>query len=127
MKTVPQVISFETFISQYDSKTQEVLLKLDAICKKETKSVAKIFGRDIIGYGDMTYSNTKLKDQPWFKIGLRVSKTGMTLYLSAYQEELYKLADSIGLKYGKGCFYMKKKDFSKLENVELLIHQSLKS
>lgn len=125
MKTVPQHISYDEFIQQYDKDTQDILKKLDSIIIKLTKSHPKIFGRDIIGYGAMTYSNTYLKDQPWFRVGLRVSKVGITLYLSAYQEALYELADSFGLKYGKGCFYMKKRDFKYLNHIETLIEQSL--
>ena len=126
MKTIPSDYTLDDLMKLYDKDVQEVILSLDAICKKESNSVAKIFGRDIIGYGDITYSNTYVKDQPWFRVGFRVSKIGITLYLNAYNETLYKLADELNITYGKGCYYMKKKDFQRLEAIQLLIKTSLR-
>jgi hypothetical protein len=127
MKTLISDNSFESFINTYDDTTQNILISLDAICKKETKEVAKIFGHDIIGYGMITYSNTYLTNQPWFKVGFRVTKQGISLYLSAYKQSLYDLADQLKITYGKGCFYMKKKDYHRLESIETLIKHTLEN
>ena len=127
MKTTVSSLRLEDIIGNYELDIQNVMLKLDAICKKETNSVAKIYGRDMIGYGEITYSNTYLKDQPWFKIGFRVSKTGITLYLNAYNEALYHLAEKLNIKHGKGCYYMNKKDFDNMTLIQQLISISLQS
>lgn len=127
MKTILTDRSFESLLHTYDVTTQNVMNALDAICKKETKEVAKIFGHDIIGYGMMTYSNTYVKHQPWFKVGFRVTKQGVSLYLSAYKQSLYDLADQLKITYGKGCFYMKKKDFHRLEDIKILITHTLEN
>lgn len=127
MKTTVSSLRLEDIIGNYEPEIQTIMLTLDTICKKETKTVAKIYGRDMIGYGEITYSNTYVKDQPWFKLGFRVSKTGITLYLNAYNEALYHLAEQLNIKHGKGCYYMKKKDFNNMTSIQQLISISLQS
>ncbi|MGA0351833.1 MAG: hypothetical protein ACO3MF_03695 [Acholeplasmataceae bacterium] len=124
MKTVKQEIKVQEFLYTYPTDRKKALEKVISVMTKVTGETPAIWGKDIIGFGEMTYSNTKLKDQPFFKVGLRMAKNHMTLYLNAYHQGLMDYADLKGIKHGMGCYHIKKAH-EKLDQVKALLKLSM--
>lgn len=124
MKTVKQEIKVQEFLNMYPTEKKEALDIVIQEVMKVTGEIPTIWGKDIIGFGEMTYSNTKLKDQPFFKVGLRMAKNHMTLYLNAYHQALMDYADLKGIKHGMGCYHIKKAH-EKLDQVKALLKLSM--
>ena len=124
MKTVKQEIKVQEFLNTYPTDQKKALEKVISVMTKVTGEIPAIWGKDIIGFGEMTYSNTKLKDQPFFKVGLRMAKNHMTLYLNAYHQGLMDYADLKGIKHGMGCYHIKKAH-EKLDQVKALVKLSM--
>ena len=125
MKTVKQDILVSDFLKQYPREKQDTLHVIIQEVRKITGEVPAIWGKDIIGFGEITYSNTKLKDQPFFNIGLRMAANHVTLYLNAYDPKITSFADAHGIKHGVGCFHIKKAH-EKLDHIKTLVTLSLK-
>jgi len=125
MKTIKNSMPVETLLEQYPEATKNTLKLVVNYVQKLTGNKPTIWGKDIIGFGEMTYSNTKVKDQPYFKIGLRQANKHITLYLNAYRPDLMTFADDHGINHGMGCFHIKKAH-EKLDQINTFITLSLK-
>ncbi len=109
--TLRKDIIIDDFLTTFNAKDHLEMSYMIETIEYLTSWKPSIWGKDIVGFGNMTYSNTYVKDQPFFKLGFRKSSTGYTLYLNAYDKALYQLADQHHIKHGMGCFYLKKKIF----------------
>ena len=108
--TLRKDIFVDDFLTSFNEKDHLDMSYMIQTIEHLTSWKPNIWGNDIVGFGNMTYSNTYVKNQPFFKLGFRKSSTGYTLYLNAYDKALYQLADQHNIKHGMGCFYLKKKD-----------------
>ena len=108
MKTMKQDKDVYAFIDSYPKDKAIILHKVVEEVSKITQEKPILWGKDIIGFGNMTYSNTYVKNQTYFVIGLRLASKHMTFYLNAYQASLMEFAETHNIKHGKGCFHVKK-------------------
>lgn len=108
MKTVKQDIDVNAFINTYPEAQAKALKLIVETVSQTLNETPSIWGRDIIGFGEITYSNTYVKNQPFFLIGIRAAKHHVTFYLNAYQTSLMEFAETHNIKHGKGCFHVKK-------------------
>jgi len=108
MKTVKQDIDVYQFINTYPLEVAHALKIIIDEISSITQTSPTLWGKDIIGFGDTTYSNSYVKDQPYFKLGLRAASKHVTFYLNGYQDDLLAFADAYNIKHGKGCFHVKK-------------------
>jgi hypothetical protein len=122
--TLRKDLNFQAFVSTFQPNIQNEFNHLSRMIFELTTWKPNIWGNDIVGFGHITYSNTYLKDQPYFNIGIRKTTKGYTLYLNAYDQKLYEIADQYHIKYGVGCFYLKTQDIYK-EGIKQLIQQNL--
>jgi len=126
LKTQKTDASVLKYISSLENeKRKSDSFKLINIIKKVTNEMLKLWGTSIIGYGSMKYTNSTKKEFEWFKFGFSPRKNALTLYVTAYSEYIYQIADSNGLKHGKGCIYIK--DIEKIDEkvIEEMINYSL--
>lgn len=86
----------------------------------------KMWGSSIIGFGNIKYTNSQKKEYDWFKVGFSPRKNYLSLYLTAYSDYIYKTAESMNLKHGKGCVYIKDLDKVDMQKLEEMIKYSLK-
>jgi hypothetical protein len=125
MKTVLQDIDFKTFVQHYDEAIQQELNLITSQITSRTQKVPQIWGKDIIGFGHMTYSNSYVKDQPFFLFGLKVTHAGYTLYLNMYDALLFNYASVHHIKHGQGCYYFKRHQKDTMDPMLHLIQISL--
>lgn len=122
--TLRRDLNVQEFVSSFQLNIQLEFNLMIQIISELTTWKPTIWGKDIVGFGHITYSNTYLKEQPYFNIGLRKTTKGYTLYLNAYDETLYEIAQQYNIKHGVGCFYLKTQDIYK-EGMKQLIQQTL--
>ncbi|MBI9008872.1 MAG: DUF1801 domain-containing protein [Tenericutes bacterium] len=127
LKTKLSSDSVEQFINSIeDSKRKRDSLNLMSIISTLTISKPKMWGKSIVGYGNITYTNSTKKEYDWFQFGFSPRKNALTLYLTAYSEDIYSLADKAGLKHGKGCVYIKDIDSLDITVIKKMIQISYK-
>lgn len=124
--TIRDDFTVDEYLNQLELFDQNTLKRYIDMMMEYTHLKPSIWGKDIIGFGQTTYSNTYLKDQPYFRFGLRKTAKGYTLYLTAYDQQLYDIADKYHIKHGAGCFYLKN-DHLHLEGFQQLILKTLNS
>lgn len=89
----------------------------------------KIVSNPTIGYGVQTLSYADGKEKEWFRIGLSVNKTGLSVYILGFADKAY-LANTYGPNIGKAkvtgyCIRFKKVDEVRLEVLEEAIRDGL--
>lgn len=127
LKTKVNTDSVVKFIGSVDNPIRRKdSIKLLGILEEIFDEEPRMWGDSIIGFGDAKYSNSQKKEYDWFKVGFSPRKNSLSLYLVAYSEYIYKLADRMNLKHGKGCVYIK--DLSKVDKglIKEMIMYSLK-
>jgi len=66
-----------------------------------------MWGESIVGFGDLSYTNTTKSEYKWFKTGFSPRKQSLTLYImdgfESYDEILSRLGKH---KTGKSCLYI---------------------
>ena len=122
MKTIRRDdIQVDDVLKLYDDETSIQMKTVIKDIEKLTHETPSVWGDAIIGFGNMTYSNTYLKNQPFFNIGIKKTKAGYSLYLNAYDENLYQLADTLKIKHGMGCYYLKQQDIQSKAYQDLIL------
>ena len=122
MKTIRiDDIQVDDVLKRYDDATSIQMKTVIEDIETLTQEIPSVWGDDIIGFGNITYSNTYVKNQPFFNIGIKKTKAGYSLYLNAYDENLYQLADTLNIKHGMGCYYLKQKDIQSKTYQDLIL------
>lgn len=126
LKTKLNEASVEDFIDGLENETaRDDSRKIIKLMQKATDSEPKMWGANIVGFGNRLLKYDSGRELDWMKIGFSPRKQNLTLYLnlgSGWDENLLvKLGKH---KTGKGCLYIKQlKDIS-LEVLEEIIQNS---
>lgn len=118
------VLDYLNGVNDINRKTDA--FKLLDIIKEVYDESPKMWGDSIIGYGSTTYTNSQNKVYDWFLFGFSPRKKAITLYLTAYSEHIYHLADQAGLKHGKGCIYIKSMEKTDVSIIKEMIEYTIK-
>jgi hypothetical protein len=126
LKTQKTDASVKDFLHAVDHQTRRedsfVLLEL---IRKITGDQGSMWGNSIIGFGDLTYTNTTKKEYQWFKTGFSPRKNSLTLYLMDGFEGYDEIRSRLGKhKTGKACLYINKLADVDLDVLEELITTS---
>ncbi len=106
-----------------DASKREDSYRLLEIFRAVTGEEPRIWGGNIIGYGQYRYKYESGREGDWFKAGFSPRKQNLTLYLTAYQFDKHTdLLEKLGKhKLGKGCLYINRlKDVDQEVLIELL-------
>ncbi|XFA98523.1 DUF1801 domain-containing protein [Candidatus Izemoplasma sp. B36] len=126
LKTQPTKISSRNFLdSIVDIKRKNDALRLFDIISELTDEEPIMWGSNIIGYGNIEYSNSTNKKYKWFKFGFSPRKNYISLYLTAYSDYIYQKAEKMNLKHGKGCVYIKDIDKVNISDLKDMILYTL--
>jgi len=80
---------------------------LAALIRKVTGETPAMWGRSIVGYGEMTYTGSNGRTVDWFPVGLAPRKAALTLYLMGGLRVHANLLKGLGRhKVGGGCLYL---------------------
>jgi hypothetical protein len=126
LKTKLNDMSVKEYINSIENeKRKKDAISLMDIIKDITTDPPKMWGSSIVGYGNIKYTNSVKKEYDWFKFGFSPRKNALTLYLSAYSDYIYQLSDTMGLKHGKGCVYIKDIDKVDSKLIVLMIKHTI--
>jgi hypothetical protein len=102
-----------------DEKKREECHQVLKIMKRATKAEPKMWGADIVGFGDCHYVYKSGYEIDWFLAGFSPRMQSLTLYITGSLDKtiLKKLGK---YKTGKNCLYI-----SKLEDVDKKVLSSL--
>jgi hypothetical protein len=122
LKTKPTGASVEEYLNTVEDETKRrdsfVILQ---IMQQATGAEPRMWGSNIVGFGDRHYHYASGREGDWFIVGFSPRKQNLTLYLTFGGLEDIKLLEKLGkYKTGKGCLYLKK-----LQDVDLGVLKEL--
>lgn len=84
-------------------------IELFNILTEITKEPSRIWGKQMIGFGEYSYKRSDGKEGEWFMTGFAPRSQNISIYLLAgFEGELKPYLESLGkYKLGKGCLYLK--------------------
>ncbi len=109
-KTQRTEASVEAFlISVPDEQRRADALALLALMRSWTGLEPRLWGADIVGFGEYHYRYESGREGDFFKVGFSPRKQSMSLYLMSGFERYEELLSRLG-KYrtGKACLYLKR-------------------
>jgi len=88
----------------------------------------KMWGPSIIGFGSYHYKSERSRQEgDWPLIGFSPRKAAISLYVFTGMEEHKYLLENLGkFKMGKACIYIKKLSDINIEQLKILIKESIK-
>lgn len=108
MKTKQNEASVEEFLNAISDELQrEDCKKVSAMMENATGGKPKMYGANIVGFGQQTLKYSSGREQEWMKIGFSPRKANLTLYLANEESWDEDLLSKLGKhKLGKGCLYI---------------------
>lgn len=110
LKTKKTQASVDAFIESIpDESRRDDCRAVLQLMKKATRVEPKLWGTNVVGFGDvhMTYESGRELD--WFLVGFAPRKDTITLYLMSGFPRHEALMRKLGrFKTGKGCLYLKR-------------------
>jgi hypothetical protein len=105
-----------------DEKKRDGCTLIYTLMKKLTKEEASMYGDSIVGFCSYSYKSKSGCVGTWFKVGFSARKTGISIYVVPYIEEIEKLQKELGkAKCGKSCIVIKKIEDINLDILEKMI------
>lgn len=126
IKTKKTEASVEDFIDNLESETvRDDCRKIIELMQKATKSEPKMWGANIVGFGERLVKYASGRELDWMKIGFSPRKANLTLYLNLGSGWDQDLLSKLGKhKTGMGCLYFKKLSDVNLEVLDELVQKS---
>ncbi len=111
-----------------DEKRKQDCFAILELMKKASKHEPKMWGENIVGFGNYKYKYESGREGEWFVTGFSPRKQNLTLYImsgfSRYEEFLAKLGKH---KTGKSCLYINKLEDVNLQVLEEMIENSVEN
>lgn len=126
LKTKETETSATDFIdSLEDEIKRDDCRKIVGVMEKATGAPPKMWGTNIIGFGNYHYKYESGREGDTFVIGFSPRKSNLTLYFSSGDEWNEDLLAKLGKhKTGKGCLYFKRLSDVDEEVLRQLIEES---
>jgi len=97
-----------------------------AVLQRVTKAKPKMWGKNIIGFGDYRYQNASGKDVDWMLVGFSPRKAALTLYGMGGMARQAAFAKTLGKHTtGGGCLYIKRLADVDVKVLEQLVKESV--
>lgn len=127
LKTKENDQSVEAFLdSVADEKKRQDSYTILHLIKEVTGIEPKMWGSNIIGFGNQHYQYESGREGDWFLTGFSPRKQNLTLYFTTDFTEYDKLLNRLGKhKTGKACLYIKKIEDIDLDVLRELVRQSV--
>jgi len=108
-KTRKTEASVEKFLSGLDAERQADCRKLAAMLKRVTKAEPKMWGANIVGFGDHHLVYESGRELDWFLAGFSPRKAALTLYMMGGATLDAATAKRLGKhEKGGGCLYIRR-------------------
>jgi hypothetical protein len=110
LKTKPTDQSVEAFLASIeDAQKQADSRTITALMQEITGAPPKMWGANIVGFGDKHYRYATGREGDWFIVGFSPRKQNLTLYLTYGFEQHTDLLERLGKhSVGKACLYVKR-------------------
>ncbi len=110
LKTKQTESSVEDFLNSIeDEKVLADCRKISALMEKATGAKPKMWGANIVGFGERLLKYESGRELDWMEIGFSPRKQNLTLYVVDGSETQNELLEKLGkYKTGKGCLYFKR-------------------
>ncbi len=108
--TSATTVSVATFISSIQNEKHRALCaELDTLLARAAGVKGKLWGKNIVGYGDYHYRYQSGREADWFCFGFSPRKDAVSLYVTARLDPKDKAA--IGaIREGTGCLHLRSID-----------------
>jgi len=130
LKTKPSDASVTQFLDSIaDAKKRADSFVLLDMFQKATKTLPKMWGGSIVGFGDYHYVSPRTgREGDWFLAGFSPRKANLTLYaMGGSWEQHSELLAKLGKhSLGVGCLYIKRLDDVDKPTLKKLIGASVK-
>lgn len=129
LKTKETDANVEEFLNAIADETQrEDSKKVSVLMEKATDAKPKMYGANIVGFGNQTLKYASGREQEWMQIGFSPRKGNLTLYLTYDENWDEELLSKLGKhKLGKGCLYVKRLSDVDENVLEKLIEKSVEN
>ncbi|RPI66855.1 MAG: DUF1801 domain-containing protein [Ignavibacteriae bacterium] len=125
-KTKPTDASVAELLSTQDAQRKADCKEIIAMMQVATGSKPKIWGPDMIGFGEYHYVYESGREGDWFLCGFSPRKTAISLYIMSGFNQYEALMSKLGkFKTGKSCLYVKKLDDIDRNVLQKLINSSV--
>ena len=126
-KTVETNASVSSFVDTIkDADRRADLRAVIALMKKTTKAQPRMWGKTIVGFGNVHYKYASGREGDWFIAGVSPRTGNLTLYimpgLHLHTANLKVLGK---FTTGKSCLYVKRLDDVKLPILEKMLRQAV--
>ncbi|AXG69169.1 hypothetical protein KORDIASMS9_01388 [Kordia sp. SMS9] len=112
----------ETVQNEKRKADAKILLE---VFKEVTGKEAKMWGKNMIGYGKYSYQRKNGDEFEWFRTGFSPAKAHMSLYMTYDVNTETELLNNLGKhKTGKGCLYVKSLSDVDMNILKQLIEKS---
>jgi hypothetical protein len=110
LKTKKTNLSVHDFLNSIeDDQIREDSFKIAEMMEKATKSKPKIWGTNIVGFGDYHYKYASGREFDWMIIAFAPRKKQITLYINGGFTVFHELLPKLGKhSHGKGCLHIKR-------------------
>lgn len=110
LKTKPTDQSVEAFLASIDDAQKQADSRtITALMQEITGAPPKMWGANIVGFGDNHYRYATGREGDWFIVGFSPRKQNLTLYLTYGFEQHTDLLERLGKhSVGKACLYLKR-------------------
>ena len=128
LKTKPTAASVESFLATLsDAAQRDDCRALIAIMKSVTRAEPRMWGKNMVGFGEYSYTYASGHGGTWFLTGFSPRKKETTLYLLMGLDRYKPLLAKLG-KYSmrKSCLYIKRLDDVDRKVLRTLIAASVK-
>lgn len=128
LKTKPTKADVQSFIDSVEHPTRkqdaQTLLELYS---SVTQKAPKMWGQNMIGFGEYQYQTSDGKTHQWFRCGFSPRKQYMSLYIMAGVKKHPELLKKLGKhKHGVSCLNINKLADVDLDIVKQLIQEDIK-
>jgi hypothetical protein len=127
-KTKPTKLSVTAFINGIDDTQKRAdVKKVAALMRKATGAKAKMWGANIVGYGQYHYQYASGREGDFMLVGFSPRKQALTIYIIAGFKHFASLMKKLGkYKTGKSCLYVKRLSDIDETVLDKLIQESVK-
>ena|SRR5689334_753470 len=127
LKTQVTKASVDKFLQGIrDEIKREDCYQILKIMKRATQAEPKMWGPNIIGFGDYHYKYASGRENDWFMMGFSPRVQNITLYsMGGFDSELLKKLGKY--KTGKGCLYINRLEDVDKKVLSELISKSVKN
>ena len=127
-KTKPTKLSVTAFISSIGDKQKRAdVKKVAALMRKATGARAKMWGANIVGFGQYHFKYDSGREGDFMLVGFSPRKQALTIYIIAGFTRFAPLMKKLGkYKTGKSCLYVRRLSDIDEAVLDRLIQDSVK-